>query len=265
MKYFRLIVAILAVAITLFRGYLFITKSDIDEGPIITCDQEVFELECGQDLNELLQYVSAYDEKDGNIEKIFVESSFYLYEGNKSKVAFVAIDSDSNISKCEREVIYIDYAPPVLTMNSSGIFVATDAFSFVNLFSAQDKFEGDISSRVKIICESYSKNSVGTFPMKAKVCNVFGDTVELEFNLYALREPYSKHIELSQYVLYLSAGQEKPDFKTYISDCSGSVDNVIIDDSSLNLSEAGSYEVCYRIGDDKNIEAFNRLVVVVGE
>lgn len=265
MKYFRLIVAILAVAITLFRGYLFITKSDIDEGPVITCEQKVFELKCGQDTNELLKYVSAYDKQDGNIENIFVENYYYIFENNKSKVTFVAIDSDSNISKCEREIIYTDYTSPVLSMNSSGIFVASDNFDFNAMFTAEDKFEGDISSRVKIICESYKENTVGTFPMKAKVCNVYGDITEIDFNIYSLNKPFDKHINLSQYIIYLSKNQEKPDFKSYITDCSGSIENVTIDDSNLQLDKTGSYEVYYRIGSEQNTEAFNRLIVVVGE
>lgn len=265
MKYFRIIVAVLAVAITLLRGYLFITKSDIDEGPVVTCEQKVFELKCGQDTNELLQYVSAYDKQDGNIENIFVENYYYIFEKNKSKVTFVAIDSKNNISKCEREIIYTDYTPPVLSMNSSGIFVAADNVDITGLFSAEDKFEGNISSRVKIISESYKENTVGTFPMKAKVCNIYGDITEIDFNIYALKNAFVKHIELSQYIVYLSKHQGKPDFRAYISDCSGSVEDVIIDDSNLRLDKTGSYEVYYRIGSEENAEAFNRLIVVVGD
>ena len=265
MRYFRLFVTFLAVAVTLFRGYLFITKSHIDEGPVITCEQEVFELKCGQDTNELLQYVSAYDEIDGNIENIFLEKYYYIFGKNKSKVTFVAIDSDSNIAKLEREVIYTDYTPPVLTMNSSGIFVATDDVDLSGLFSAEDKFEGDISSRVKIISESYEENTVGIFPMKAKVCNVYGDITEIDFNIYSLRKPFQKHIGLSQYIVYLSKDSEKPDFKTFITDCSDSIDKVTIDDSNLHLDKKGSYEVFYRIGSKQNAEAFNRIIVVVGE
>ncbi len=265
MKYFRFFVAILAVAITLFRGYLFITKSDIDEGPIITCEQKVFELKCGQDTNELLKYVSAYDKQDGNIKNIFVENYYYIYKKNKSKVTFVAIDSDSNITKCEREIIYTDYTPPVLSMNSSGIFVYTKAVDLAGLFTAEDKFEGDISKRIKIISESYEEGTAGAFPMKAKVSNAYGDTTEIKFNIYLLSEPFDKHIDLSQYIVYLSKNQEKPDFKSYISDCSDSIEKVTIDDSNLNLNKKGSYEVYYRIGSEQNAEAFNRLIVVVGE
>lgn len=265
MKYFRFFVTILAVAVTLFRGYLFITKSDIDEGPVITCEQEVFELKCGQDTNELLKYVSAYDKQDGNIENIFVENYYYIFEKNKSKVTFVAIDSDSNIAKCEREVIYTDYTSPVLSMNSSGIFVDTNDVDLTGLFTAEDKFEGNISNRVKIISESYEENTTGIFPMKAKVCNVYGDITEINFNIYLLRKPFDKHIDLSQYIIYLSKNQDKPDFKAYITDCSDSIEKVTIDDSNLHLDKRGSYEVYYRIGSEQNPEAFNRLIVVVGE
>lgn len=265
MKYFRVFVTVLAVAITLFRGYLFITKSDIDEGPVITCEQKVFELQCGQDTNELLKYVSAYDKQDGNIENIFVENYYYFYETNKSKVTFVAIDSDSNVAKCEREIIYTDYTPPVLSMNSSGIFVDVNDVDLTGLFTAEDKFEGDISSRVKIISESSQENTTGTLPMKAKVCNVYGDTTEIRFNIYLFKKPFNKNIDLSQYIIYLSKNQEKPDFKTYIADCSDSIEKVTIDDSNLQLDKTGSYEVYYRIGSEQNAEAFNRLIVVVGE
>lgn len=265
MKFFRIFIAALAVAVTLLRGYLFITKSNIDEGPVITCEQKVFELKCGQDTNELLKYVSAYDKQDGNIENVFVENNYYIFGQNKSKINFVAIDSDNNITKCEREVIYTDYEPPVLTMNSSGIFVATDDVDLTGLFSAEDKFEGDISSRVKIISESYRANTVGTFPMKAKVSNSYGDTTEIDFNIYSLKKPFNKHIDLSQYIVYLSKDQKKPDFKSYISDCSDSIEKVTVDDSELNLTQEGSYEVYYRIGDKQAEEAFNRLIVVVGD
>ncbi len=265
MKYFRILISVVAIAITLFRGYLFMTKSYIDEGPVITCQQDVFELKCGQDTKELLQYVSAYDKQDGNIEKMIVETSYYISEANKTKVTFVAIDSDSNITKCEKELVYTDYTPPVLRMNASGIFTVADEFDFSTLFSAEDKFEGDISSRVKIICESYKENTAGTFPMKAKVCNVYGGITEIDFNVYCLKQPLPKQINLSQYIVYLSKGQARPDFRSYITGSTDPIEQVVIDDSQLQLDKAGSYEVYYRIGDKQNQQAFNRLIVVVGE
>ena len=148
-------------------------------------------------------------------------------------------------------------------MNSSGISVATDDVDINALFSAEDKFDGNISSRVKIISESYKKNTVGTYPMKAKVCNSFGDTTEIDFNIYSLKKPFNKSIDLSQYIVYLSKNQEKPDFKSYISYCSDSIEKVTVDDSELNLNQEGSYEVYYRIGNKNAEEAFNRLIVVV--
>lgn len=265
MKSFRIIIIIAAVAVTVLRGVLFLTRSYIDEGPVITCEQEVFELTCDQDENDLLQYVTAYDAQDGEITDIFIEKLFYLYNTNHAAITFVAIDSNNNIAKCQREVIYTDYRAPRIQMKSSGIFTADAEVKLIDIFTAHDSFSGDISSRVKLIGDSYYEKVAGVYPMKARVCNLYGDATEISFNIYLTSKPYSDIIELKEYVLYVDKDQAKPEFKDYIKYASVTLNNVKIDDSELDMTTPGCYEVYYRIGAKGSETGFNRLIVVVGE
>ncbi|MBR3300431.1 MAG: hypothetical protein IKI68_02990 [Clostridia bacterium] len=264
MRYFRWIIAFLAVAITIVRVVLYISKSDIDVGPTITCEKEIFEIKCGDDEAELLKYVSASDPQDGEIKDITIEKQYFLND-NKSRITFVAIDSDNNIAKISKEIIYTDYVGPRIKALTSAVFFANDDAKNNFQYEAYDQFSGDITERVKLIVSKFNRRVSGVYPATLKVSNYYGTSRTVDFNIYVFPSVFPQTIELNEYITYCSKGQQKPDFASFIKNSSVGVDKITIDDSELDLDTDGSYEVKYYVGDKNDPTAFNRLVVVVGD
>ena len=264
MRLFRWIVAVLAIAVTLLRIVFYIAKSDIDVGPQIICEKEFFELKCDDDEQELLKYVSATDPQDGEIKDITIERLYFLND-NKSQVTFVAIDSDNNIAKIKKDIIYTDYRGPRIKMVVPLIYFVTDNNKNDVLFTAEDQFSGDISDRIKLIVSSFNRRVAGIYPATVKVSNYYGTSRSIDFNIYVFNSPFTQSINLTEQITYLSKGQVKPDFTSYISHSSVAVDKIEIDDSTLDLNTPGSYEILFRVGSKDNPTAFNRLIAVVGD
>ncbi|MBO4468518.1 MAG: hypothetical protein J5766_04385 [Clostridia bacterium] len=264
MRYFRWIVAFLAVAVTLLRVVLYIAKSDIDVGPQITCEKDFFEVKCGDDENELLKYVSAYDPQDGKITDVTVEKQYFLND-NKSRVTFVAIDSDNNIAKISREIIYTDYVGPRIKMLTPCVYFTSDDAKNTTQFSAEDQFSGDLSDRVKLIVDKFNRRMTGVYPAVVKVSNYYGTTTSINFNLYVFPTPFSQTIELTDHIVYLSKGQQKPDFYSYVKTSTVATNEIHIIEDGLDMNTEGCYEVKYVVGNEDNPTAFNRIVVVVGD
>lgn len=260
MRYFRWIIAVLAVIVTLLRIVFFIAKSDIDVGPTITCEKDYFEVKCDDDLNDLIKYVSATDPQDGKISDITIERMYFVND-NKSKISFVAIDSDNNIARISRKVIYTDYEGPKIHMLDPLVYSVTDNDKIEKIFSADDQFSGDISDRIKLIINSFSRRQAGVYPLTVKVSNFYGTTRSIDFNAYVFNSPFTI-IELNENVVYLSKDQSKPDFLSYMKNPS---ENITVDEGDLDMGTEGSYEVLYYAGDKNSPTAFNRLVVVVGD
>ena len=280
MRYFRWIVVILAVAVTVLRIVLYIAKSDIDVGPTITFKDNIdtFEVKCEDNLDDLLKYVSAYDPQDGEIKDITIEKQYFLND-NKSRVTFVAIDSDNNITKASAKVIYTDYDGPKIEMHAPCIYYVSDDAKTEIDFTAYDRLsgggdnnpeKGDISNRLKVIVENGFKRRVsGVYPAHVKVSNYYGTTREVDYNIYVFPAPFKDSIELSDYIIYCSKGQAKPDFLKYIKSSSVDPGEITIDenynDVSLDMNTPGCYEVIYRVGEKGSETAFSRIIVVVGE
>ncbi len=264
MKIFRWIVAVLAVVVTLLRIGLYLTLSDIDVAPEIKCEKEIFEVTCDTKDEELLKYVTATDAQDGEIDNIAIERMYFLTD-NKSKITFVAIDSDKNITKLTKDIIYTDYIGPRIYAKTSGIFYLNDRTCRFPL-TAEDQFSGDISSRVKIISNNFSNRQIGNYKAQARVSNYYGTTLDINFRFYVFPEPLKYTIELKDYIIYVKKGDKKPDFKSYIKNTTANKNNIKIDDSALDMNKDGSYEVLYRVGNDDNSpDGFSRIIVVVGD
>ena len=70
-------------------------------------------METGDSEERLLEGVTAYDGKDGDLtSKVFVESISNFVEPGVSNVTYVVYDADRHAAKASRKVVYLDYTPP---------------------------------------------------------------------------------------------------------------------------------------------------------
>ncbi len=266
MRYFRIAIIIAAIAVTVLRAFLFVTKSDIDIAPVIECDKEVIRVKCGDPDEKILEGVKAFDEQDGDLtDKLFIERLYYLIGPKKSRVTFVAIDSDNNITKLAKDVIYTDYVKPRVSVSDDLIFQKGSTLQLKYYFKANDIFDGDITNRLRLVCDNFNINTAGTYSVVARLSNSHGDMTEFPFTVYVLDELPSVKINLKEHITYVSVG-EKPDFASFIDDSTPNKARIEIDSSKVDTGKAGGYEVYYNIKNSAgDTIGFNRLIVVVEE
>lgn len=219
MKKFRIIWAAAVVLITLvFAGYRIneIRKED-SSGPAFTCEQEELEVSIHDGDDVLLQGITAYDKKDGDVtSSVLVEKLSNFYDGGKRTATYAAFDSDNHITEMERVLIYTDYTSPRFELTGSLRFRAGETVNVDQIVRASDCLDGDISGKVKILMDSVINNRVtGLYNIEYEVTNSAGDTARLpiEIEIYQA-ESGEVELNLSQYLVYYD-GQEI-DYKDYL-------------------------------------------------
>lgn len=207
MKRFRIIwTAVVALVTLAFAGYRIneIRKAD-SSGPVFSCEEEKLEVSIHDEEEVLLQGITAFDKKDGDVtDSILVEKLSNFYDGGKRTATYAAFDSDNHVTELERELIYTDYTSPRFSLNGSLRFRAGETVNVDQIVQAEDCLDGDISSKVKILMDSVINNRVtGLYQIQYEVTNSAGDTVRLPIEI-EIYQPETGEVDLylSQYLLY---------------------------------------------------------------
>lgn len=141
---------------------------------------------------DLLLHITATDEEDGDISnEIIIEKMSNIYDDNKREVTFVVCDSDNNVTKVSKEIIYTDYTSPVIeSVEEKPIIKERKYASVLECFKATDVLDGDISHRLKVVSIDTSRGTEdrGVFPVVLSVTNSAGDVTYLETSVTYLGE-----------------------------------------------------------------------------
>ena len=239
--------------------------------PVIKCDSgEIIEVPTKTSDKELLKYVTAYDEEDGDLTKnIIVERQNYFLEKGLTTVNFAVCDSDNNTVKLKKKIKFSDYTSPQIELLDDLIIPTQETISFKSLTTVVDKYDGNISGKTKIISPNYNNLKAGEYDINFKVTNSFSDTCDITVKAIVTDEDYSAaSIKLSKYSLYTEIG-ETVNFRDYISGIVStngqnySVSQVIIDDSDFNPEKAGIYNVFFSVKSGSSTITKTRMIVVV--
>jgi hypothetical protein len=93
----------------LIGGFIAILLTEDRTGPIITVNGTDIVYNQADDKGSLLSYVTAVDEKDGDVtETVMVADILPLLNKTSAKVVYVAEDKSNNVTKKE---VYVNYAP----------------------------------------------------------------------------------------------------------------------------------------------------------
>lgn len=219
MRKFRVIWLCLfaAVGITFSACVIFQNVYGKDGGPVIFYPEGVLEISVQDGEEALLQGVTAKDDKDGDVTGSILVEKLSGFDGeNRREVIYAAFDSDGNVTKATREIVYTDYTPIRFQLNHSLRYRTGETINLSELVGASDSLDGDLSDKVKVKLESgLSTRTSGVYRIQFSVTNSACDTrildTELEVYDAAMNEAV---VNLTTYLIYYEDG--KPDYYSYL-------------------------------------------------
>lgn len=289
MKLFRIAgLVIFMLSVVTFTGYKIYEANSVDTtGPVFNCKEDSITASVKTTKAELLKGVKAFDEKDGDVtDKIVLEKLSNFTEKGKRMITYTAFDSNLNVSKWERGLVYSDYTPPRFTLSKPLIFFVGEQDDIIKYMTATDCMDGDLTNKIKYeVIDDYFGESEKSYQMKFIVTNSIGDTACLpatvEFH-YPDNNNKGKipEITLSEYLVYIKVGDifhansyldsVKLGNKQYtlkkdeLAEKKISQNKISIQ-SKVNSNVPGTYEVTYGMTTEKGFTGTTRLLVVVEE
>ena len=274
MKYIRIgIVAIFLGVMAIFAFNWWSDKKDEDHTyPEIQIGQEQLEVSVKAGKADLLKDVVAKDEKDGDLTgSVIVESisKFIDKQQHICNVTYVVKDSDDHVTKKTRRVRFKDYTAPRFSLSQPLCFNVGDEINVAGVIHAEDCYDGDISSKVKLLSSTVRTSMAGEYAVTAQVTNSFGDTSKFKaVVIIRQNNALGPRIVLKKNLVYLKSG-DKFDEESYVSkvtDPNGktlSGVSVKVVSSSVNTKKPGSYIVQYAAKDEEGNEGYSYLTVIV--
>ena len=114
MRILRIAVAVLFIVTLCLFIFFYIQTIHLDKTiPEITIPPGILEVSLSADRSELLQGLSAYDKKDGDLtDTIIIESISRFTEPGVAMVTYAVCDSDNHVGSASRKIRYIDDTAP---------------------------------------------------------------------------------------------------------------------------------------------------------
>lgn len=224
------------------------------EPPTITCDSEILEVSVTAEEKDLLQGVTATDNRDGDItSRVAVEHFSNLLSGNRVKVTYVVFDSADNAATCSRTIQYTDYQSPRFQLSEPLHYFVGDTITLLDRLTAVDVMDGEIQEKIRMTASNLTNTLAGTYHVTLQVTNSLGDTSVLPLTI--LVDSGSKNtmpqITLSDYLIYLDTGADfdPEDYLQRITDPNASPRIVNKSKaeifSDVDTQNPGAYEVVY--------------------
>lgn len=197
-----------------------------DTLPVIQCPEEPLVLSVEDGEEALLQNVTAYDEKDGDLtDGVLIQG--VSKSGDAATVTYAVVDSDHHVAVKQRELRYTDYVPPRFALSKELRYSVGTQIRIKDRMTAGDMVDGDLSDRIRVTASSLTAYNPGTYPATFEVTNSMGDTSSVTLDIvvrnYESGEP---QIRLSQYLIYRAAGEDF-DPMAYLDSVSGGDESAV--------------------------------------
>ena len=191
-----------------------------DTLPVVECPQEPLVLSVKDGEEVLLEGVTAYDEKDGDLtDRVMLQG--VAKTGDTAVATYAVVDGDDHVATCSRELHYTDYTPPRFALSRELRYTEGTQIRIKDRLTASDVVDGDISGRIKVTSGGLTDNAAGVYPAAFEVTNSMGDTASITMDIVVRNyEPGEPQIRLTEYLVYRSAG-EAFDPMTYLDSVSG--------------------------------------------
>lgn len=272
MRIYRLVISLLFVIVFTLFSVVFVSEKISEDKtiPVITIENEIMDVSLNANDEELLQGVTAYDEKDKELtDKIIVESISRFIEKGISKVTYSVCDSNNNVATATRKIRYKDYVSPTFEVNESLCYSLYEAIDLRDVISANDCIDGNITENIVITSKDYTSAVTGVFTLDVSVTNKNGDSSELSLPLVVEdRKINAPVIELKDYLVYAEPGSQL-DLTSFVISATDENYNDVKDsvrtESNLDINKEGTYIVHYYATDANGIQGHSIMIVVIGK
>lgn len=260
MKILRIAVCFIFILTAGIFGYLKFTSKKDDTVPVISCDRTELTISVKDGEKELLGYVTASDDKDGDLtSQVFIENMTPLISSGRTDITYVVCDSDNHVSRLTLPAYYSDYHAPRFTVKQPLIVpLRMRGFTFDDYIGIDDSIDGSVLSQNLIYVTDFDLSTPGTYSLTVKATNSRYDSSSIGFTVQVVDAPEVSPVRLSRYIVYCEPG-DRLDFRSYLRETEET--EVHVDTAGVDLSAPGVYEVVYR-AEDRDA---TRLVVVCGE
>lgn len=271
MKYLKIVIVVLFILSVGVFGYSECEKrfGRDNVSPVISGSSEMLELKKGYTQEDLLEGLTASDDKDGDLtDKIMIGNTSRFHSLGRFKVTYVVFDAANNPATFSREVKIVDYTSPTFTLSDPLVYVVGKTRNDYTELGASDVIDGDISSSIRITDTNVNFKTIGDYRINVECSNSFGDIQAVSLPVHIVDTmDLMITINLTQNLVYVNKGSTF-DPKKYLDSVEPiygidiSKDKVKID-SQVNTDKEGCYEVKYTVDGVSGFKGTAWLTVVV--
>lgn len=241
MKRLRIIVIVLFLLSAVFMEATSLMRVVQEDKsiPVISVPKELLMLSIAQDSKEvLMQGVTAWDAKDGDLtEHIYLQSISRL-KGNQMEAVYAVCDSDDHVTTASRVFQYYDFAPPRFRLTAPLCYNVGSSIVVKDRLFAEDVMDGDLSDQIRVYTNGLTPYSEGVYPVTFEVTNSFGDTSSITLDIQVkTATAATPAIHLSEYLVYTYVGDTFDPMEYLMS-----VDNGRNSDVTVKMPEDGLSE-----------------------
>ncbi len=261
-------VLIAAIAAVLFATSLVVEYLGRDNTlPQITASSNTLEISCNYTQEQLLEGVTAKDEKDGDLTgQILVGDFSRFIEPGVCDLNYVVFDSSEHMAT----LTFTDYHSPRFGLSQPLCFEegSTNNTEVRSLFTANDLLDGDLTDWITYVETDASYSTPGEYTITMEVRNSFGDTVSYTFPIHILEEnTQTVEIVLTQGLVYVDQGGTLNP-TSYVDSVVGEEGtnygiNQLKVDSQVDTATPGLYEVHYEFQGEDGAYGQTWLTVIV--
>ncbi len=239
--------------------------------PEISSDREILELSCDYTEDQLLEGLTASDEKDGDLTSRIIPGPLSRFiDTGVCNVTYVVFDSAEHPAQLTRQVRFTDYHPPRFSLTQPLVFGEGEGSytESMSRLSASDPLDGDLTEWISRTDMDINYQTAGDYTMTVEVSSSLGASSTLALPVHVVKqENLSVQIGLTAGIVYLAAG-EALDPGAYLAEVTDSEGNpmdlsAVSASSDINTAEPGTYEVHYEATDEAGNYGETWLTVVV--
>lgn len=270
--------AAVALCCAAFAVYVCIDRSTTDrKAPVITFQTEELRLSVNDGEASLLEGVTAWDERDGDVTAgLVVEGVSSISADQRATVTYAAFDGAGNVTKARRTVWYADYESPRFTLSQPLVFRSGRTFDVLDCVGAQDAIDGVLDDKIKatLVSGEGSLSEAGLHLVEFRVTNSMGETIYLTAPVEVYESGlYNAVLELTQPLVYVERNARFAE-ESYLKSMTAGTRVIPLDalgedvsveiESDVDTRTPGTYSVGYTVKSGA-YTGHTRLVVVVEE